>query len=248
VTVDRLEHIDNSLLADRTRKAILKAILDDRFGERLPPEDELARQLGVSRTTVRAALQSLERHGLIARSRAIGTTVNRHVGPATLALQRLVGFDWLLRELGYEVEVRIRWARGPLPEEMGALFELEPGTDCCMMEKDYLADGQIAIFIRDVVPWAFLRGEEISEDELTEMPASIFAFVERYSARVIDHAVTVFMPTLNGEGLPTDLAIAPGRPFLRMVETHYTKQADRAGFSIIDASDELVRLELFRRR
>src|SRR5438874_866132 len=135
-----IEQIDTSLLVDRARKAILKAILEDRFGERLPSEEVLAQQLNVSRTTIRAALQNLERHGLIARSRAIGTTVNRHVGPATLALHRLVGFDWLLRELGYSVDVRIRWERAPIPSEMSTLLQLESGTDCCMMEKDYLAD------------------------------------------------------------------------------------------------------------
>jgi hypothetical protein len=39
----------------------------------------------------------------------VGTTINRHAGPETLALQRIVGLDWLLREKGHEVEVDIGW-------------------------------------------------------------------------------------------------------------------------------------------
>lgn len=46
-----------------------------RPGMRLPPERELATQLGVSRMTVRGALQRLERDGLLDRRRGDGTYV-----------------------------------------------------------------------------------------------------------------------------------------------------------------------------
>ena len=82
--------LETSLLAERTRSVILQAILDNSFEGKLPAEDDLARMLDVSRTTIRTALQGLERDGLITRQRAIGTTINRHVPPATLALQHLV--------------------------------------------------------------------------------------------------------------------------------------------------------------
>ena len=104
-----LEELDNVPLVARARTAILNAILEDRFGGRLPAEDKLAAMLNVSRTTVRSAVQGLEREGLISRRRAVGTTINHHVGPQTLALQRQVGFDWLLKERGHEVRVDLSW-------------------------------------------------------------------------------------------------------------------------------------------
>src|SRR5487761_880817 len=76
-------------VADRARSAILEAILDHRFGARLPPEEELAEMLGVSRTSVRDALESLETRGLIRRRRSIGTTINANFTPAALAFDRL---------------------------------------------------------------------------------------------------------------------------------------------------------------
>src|SRR4029079_2161850 len=81
---------------EQVREAILDAILAGRFeDDRLPPERDLSKMMRVSRTTIRAALQSLDRSGIVTRRRAIGTTINRHVDPSMLALQRLVGFDWL---------------------------------------------------------------------------------------------------------------------------------------------------------
>ena len=58
--------------------AHLKAqILEGAFGEgRIPPETELATDLGVSRTTVRDALSRLEHEGAIYRRQGSGTFVN----------------------------------------------------------------------------------------------------------------------------------------------------------------------------
>lgn len=44
-------------------------------GAQLPPEPELARQLGISRATLREALRSFEERGLIRRQRGVGTFV-----------------------------------------------------------------------------------------------------------------------------------------------------------------------------
>src|SRR5947207_15255616 len=98
-----LNRLDNAPLAERARAALLEAILEKRFEKRLPPEDVLAEMMNVSRTTIRSALQSLEEHGIVSRKRAVGTTINGHVRASALALQRLVGYDTLLRKLGYSV-------------------------------------------------------------------------------------------------------------------------------------------------
>jgi GntR family transcriptional regulator len=60
-------------LAERIESGGLQA------GERLPPERELARSLGVSRMTVRQALGALARRGLVERGVGRGTFVRSHV-------------------------------------------------------------------------------------------------------------------------------------------------------------------------
>jgi GntR family transcriptional regulator len=104
-----VEQLDNRLLAARARAEILAAIFDGRFEKKLPSEDKLAVMLNISRTTVRTALQSLERDGVVTRQRAIGTLINPHVRPSSLTLQRLAGFDGLLEERGFDVEIDMTW-------------------------------------------------------------------------------------------------------------------------------------------
>ena len=235
-----VDELDNSSLANRARGAILEAILDGRFESRLPPEDVLAKMLNVSRTTIRSALQGLQQQGIITRRRAIGTTINRHVGPATLGLERMIGFDWLLREKHKDVRVDVTWARQDPPEAFRELF----GTteECCFLNKAYGADGALALHIRDVVPWTNLRTEELDDP----LPPSLFEFSKRYCTEPIDHAVVEIVPMVKAANT-TELPLEDGQPWIRLLETHYTSSADAVGYSIIDVDDRYIRLEVFRR-
>ena len=87
----QLEPIDtiklNGILQSRLKQYILQNKL--RPGDKLPTEDKLATQLGVSRTAVREALRSLEALGLIEARRGFGRVV------------RAFNFDAILNNLSY---------------------------------------------------------------------------------------------------------------------------------------------------
>ena len=63
----RLSFAVRDQLADRIASGEIAA------GSRLPPEPQLAADLGVSRATLREALRSLEEDGLVTRTRGAGT-------------------------------------------------------------------------------------------------------------------------------------------------------------------------------
>jgi GntR family transcriptional regulator len=236
--------LETSLLAERTRAVILQAILDNSFEGKLPAEDDLARMLDVSRTTIRTALQGLERDGLITRQRAIGTTINRHVPPATLALQHLVGFDWLLRSQGHEVDVTVTAVTEQAPMDFQENFpELEDGR-YLMTDKRYVADGRLVLCVRDAIPEANLTEADIERP----IPASLFEFTKRYCSQPIHHAVARISAAVKGdERYETRLELEDRQPFIRLFETHYASNATVVGHSVIDVDDRFIQLQVFRR-
>lgn len=79
-------------LTNRVEDMLLTAVVSGRFEDdaRLPQEGDLAVELGVSRLTLREALRSLQRMGVVRVERGRGTFVNTrarwsHLDPAVLA-------------------------------------------------------------------------------------------------------------------------------------------------------------------
>lgn len=239
-----LHRLSNAPLAEQVRTEILRAIIEKDFSERLPAEDVLASMLNVSRTTIRTALHSLEQEGIITRRRAIGTTINAHVRPSTLALQRLVGFDGLLREKGYEVEVEVEATRGPVPADLAATFDLAPDLEVLRLDKRYYADKALAISIRDALPIDELHTTEIEPP----IPPSMFEFTQRYAHRPIDHAVVEILAVVKRDADSTRLELDVGEAFTRLHERHYDSNGAFVAASIIDVDNSFVRFEVFRRQ
>ena len=236
--------LENTPLAERAREAILQAILNGSFDDyRLPSEDDLAKMLNVSRTTIRTALHSLEQDGIITRRRAVGTTINRHVGPSTLALHRLVGFDWLLEEKGHKVKIDQSWKRTKPPADMVDTLGVAADEDCFLTEKLYYADSELAIYVRDLVPWQI-----IERDPPKNPAASVFEFSKRYCSRQIDHALADIVPMVKVDKKSMRLVVKNGEAFIRLHEVHYSETGDIIAYSLIDVDDQYIRFEIFRRR
>jgi GntR family transcriptional regulator len=239
-----LERLENKPLAVQVRNTILEAILGQRFdGGRLPSEDELAAMLNVSRTTIRTALHSLEQDGMITRRRALGTTVNQHIAPDLVALQRLAGFDWLLREKGHDVEVDVTWRKDSITGDLRELFGLEGPGECLATEKLFFADGELAIYVRDLIPWV-----EISKAPRGKLSASLFDFSARHLRHAIDHAIVEIEPAVKRTEETTRLTLAVGEPFARLHERHFSLDGRPVAYSVVDVDDKFVRFEVFRRQ
>ncbi|HEY3312097.1 MAG TPA: GntR family transcriptional regulator [Anaerolineales bacterium] len=132
-------------------------------GSRLPSEPELARQLGVSRATLREAMRMFETQGLIRRRQGAGTFV---VGrPPTIegGLEVLESMLTLARRTGLDVgpgTVTIEQTEAD-PETAKAL-EVSDGARLVRISRTMSADSRPVAYLVDTLPVDILQPGELT--------------------------------------------------------------------------------------
>jgi DNA-binding GntR family transcriptional regulator len=118
-------------------------------GTRLENEIDLADQLGLSRPTMRRAIQYLVDRGLLVRKRGVGTKVRRKVELTSL-------FDDLDKASRAPSTRVLSFGREPLPEELAPELSLPAGTEVYVFERIRYADGEPLALMRNHVPVSLL--------------------------------------------------------------------------------------------
>ncbi|MFC4349437.1 GntR family transcriptional regulator [Kordiimonas lipolytica] len=142
------------LLSNAIRQAVERGAL--KSGQPLPAERDIAEDMGVSRVTVRKALDSLAQDGFLERRRGAGTFVS---GPVSLPTARLASFSETMAGRGRKV--RSEWidrAEGvATPEECMGLG-LAPGARVYRLTRIRYADDSPMALETATVPAFALAG------------------------------------------------------------------------------------------
>ena len=142
-------------LVDIAEQALRRWLATGRHrpGERLPPEQELSSNLGISRGTLRTALGRLEESGEIVRRQGSGTYVGKP--PSTTldeGLEKLVSYSELARRRGVSLDVgQLTIEERRLGPEVAKVFGADPDTAATTVTRVLLLDGQPGSWMRDVV-------------------------------------------------------------------------------------------------
>jgi GntR family transcriptional regulator len=136
---------------DRLRREITDGQLVP--GQRLGAEREIAERLGVSRSTIRAALADLERAGAIRRARGRGGGIFVAERKVERDLTSLEGLPAYLRRQGFASDARvISTATAAADEDAAHALGLQPGELVHEVVRVRLADGDPISLERAIFP------------------------------------------------------------------------------------------------
>jgi GntR family transcriptional regulator len=186
-------------LADHLRHLIIQGALADR--DVLPGEREIAERLGVSRVTVRKALQILAEEGLLDQRQGSGNFVNRGKR-VEQPLSALTSFTDDMRSRG--MRPASQWLhRGvsvATPEE-ALVLGLRPGEKVSRLRRLRTTDGTPMAIELATVPCRFLPDPEVVRESLYEVLRGSgyppFRALQRLSAVQLnsDQAALLHVPT-----------------------------------------------------
>ena len=199
-------------LQRRIADAMVRGVLPP--GASLPAERDIAAMTGLSRVTVRKAIEALVAQGQLVQRRGSGTFVAPKLERLEQALSLLTSFTEDMARRGKSVESTwiSRSVQAPTPEEVMALG-LCAGDRVARLERVRRSDGVPLAIERASLPKQVLPDPEAVE-------SSLYAFLETYGLRPVRAVQRISAANLG----PRDaelLGLSPGAAGLRIERIGY---------------------------
>ena len=235
----------NPSLTDQVKQHIKERILAGDFEQgRIPSENELAQELGVSRTTVRDALSRLENEGAVYRKQGAGTFVNEPGLQIKSRLEEIWSYEEVLRDHGYTPSVRVlEVAEEPASELVANDLAIAVGDAVLRMEKLFLEDDDPVVLTINRIPAAYL-GDDVDDDA----SEPLFAFIEAHCDRNLSYYLSEIVPVVLDPGKADLLGAVQGTPALCFEEIGFDQDNAPIVRSTSYFRDDLLRFRLIRIR
>lgn len=201
----------------------------------LPPEPQLCAEFGVSRITLRRAVDGLVADGYLVREQGRGTFVAR---PAVRReyresfVHRIAGFNSVMTEQGAQVGTRVLTQRVvPAPDDVAPVLGLRAGDDAVELIRLRSVDGAPNHVAHTFLPAA--RYPRAAEADFSE--GSLYEFLRREYAAELAHArIVVDVGTAAPEEAEL-LRVVAGSPLLVVRTTVH----DSAGQPLVHSFSRL---------
>ena len=190
---------------------------------KLPPEDKLSEMLGISRSTIREALITLDREGIITKKQGIGNLIHRSALETKMRIDLIRDFFKLLEDGGYRASVK-RIKSGWIDKlnqpdrKMPSSFR---DKKYFLIEFLYLANNQPAILAANIIPESVLNATPQSE----EMPFDSFKkylnFLNKYTGEEISHSISKYAPSKANQTISKILKIKENESIIKREEFYY---------------------------
>ncbi|MBI5713804.1 MAG: GntR family transcriptional regulator [Chloroflexi bacterium] len=206
-------------LYTRAEEALGKWINSLEAGERLPTEPELAKDLGISRATLREAMRLYEERGRLIRRPGVGTFISAPPPVIESGLEVLESIDTLAHRLGLRTRMMDLSAQERAANE-GDKVALGLAAGASVMEISrviYAGDSPIA-FLTDVLPSGI-----VAQDELEDFSGSVLDMLIKRNDPHLAHSRTSITSESADGILARHLSVQRGTPLLHFEATLYAQ-------------------------
>lgn len=134
-------------------------------GQRLPSEPDLAKQLGISRATLREAMRTFEVQGLIRRRQGSGTFVVGKAQVLDSGLEILESLETMAKRLGLQVSVsNLNIEAVEADKELADALNVPAGTRLTRVQRVVNTDSRPVAYLVDILPEELMRSEDLPDD------------------------------------------------------------------------------------
>lgn len=206
MNIDHGSHVPLHVQAEELLRKLIEEE-DYKNGKLLPGEVELSMMLGISRNTLRQAINQLVFEGLLVRRKGVGTKVARK--GMTSGVRNWLSFSQEMKMLGIEVHnYELRISRMKANPEIAGFFDIDEQTRCVVMERVRgNPEFPFVYFISYFNPALPITGEENYILPLYEMLEKEYGIVVKLSKEAVS-------ASLAGDFIAEKLEIAANDPIL----------------------------------
>lgn len=219
----------------------------DVVDNRLPSENELARQIGLSVATIREALRSLEKDSYISKRHGTGNYYHASTLEARMRIDTIMDFGQLLEDDGYQVTVsQSSFLVIPSIQEAETAFEKQlAARHGSMLRYDrlYLADGNPAIATRNYIPASVID----VDPGATRPVGNIIEFLRNNCSRQVSHSIELLVPDIAGKNERRLFGLPAGSPVMRWLETLHACDDAEIAYADVAFNPRYNRLRLLRK-
>jgi GntR family transcriptional regulator len=184
----------------RLQSELAVLIANTPAGERLPSEPDLAKQLGVSRATLREAMRTFETQGLIRRRQGSGTYVVGHIPVMESGLEVLESLETLAERTGLALKAENLVIENVFADkEHAELLGVPLATRLTRVRRVMRTKERPVAYLTDTLPESILNSQDLPVD---------------FSGSVLDFllargdALTVSRAAVSASGAKADVAKA----------------------------------------
>ena len=132
---------------------------------RLPSEPHLARQLGVSRATLREAMRAFEGQGMIRRRQGVGTFVIGKVPVLESGLEILESIETIAHRIGLSVKTSdLQVEQIKADEDLTRILSVPFQSSLTRVSRVIFTDSRPVAFLVDILPEEFLSPADLEAD------------------------------------------------------------------------------------